>query len=36
MEWITALEGYIKEPSRTNFSVCATQEFHSQSDLGMS
>ena len=27
---------YIKEPSRTSFSVCATQKFHSQSDFSMS
>ena len=28
-------ESFIKESSRTNFSVCATQEFYSQSDFSM-
>ena len=28
-------QSFIKEPSRTNFSICATQEFCSQSDFSM-
>ena len=34
-EWIAVSESYIKEPSRTNFPVCATQEFYSQSDFSI-
>ena len=35
-KWTTVSESYNKEPPRTNFPVCATQEFCLQSDLGMS
>ena len=34
-EWIAVSESFIKESPRTNFSVCATQEFHLQSDFSM-
>ena len=34
-EWIAVLVSFIKEPSRTNFSICSTQEFCLQSDFSM-